>query len=57
MIEIKPDQKFNFTLTGIDLQTIAMGLGEIPHKLARPVEMKLIEQINAQTTAKSEGSG
>jgi len=53
MIEIKPTDEFTVKLTGEDLQAISLGLGEIAHKLAAPVETKLAQQIRDAQAAKT----
>jgi hypothetical protein len=45
MITIDAKDVFELTLTGQDLQAVVAGLGELPHKLAQPVEAKILEQI------------
>lgn len=47
-ISIVAEHKYSFRLTGQDLAAIMLGLEEIQHKLAKPVELKLMEQLEKQ---------
>jgi hypothetical protein len=49
MITIQPDDEFTLKVTGADLQAIMAGLGEIPHKIATPLEGKILKQLEEQT--------
>lgn len=42
------EHKYTFRLTGRDIAAIILGLEEIQHKLAKPVELKIMEQLEKQ---------
>lgn len=48
MITIQAEQTYTLKLTGLDLQALMAGLGEIPHKVAAPVEAKIGKQLEEQ---------
>lgn len=47
-IDIRNDEMLTLRITGADLQVLVTGLGELPHKLAAPVEAKLVQQVTEQ---------
>jgi len=48
MITIQPTDEFDVKLTGDDLRILLAGLGELPHKVAAPLENKLQQQVELQ---------
>jgi hypothetical protein len=48
MIEVKPEDKFMLAVTGLELQVLVTGLGELPHKIAGPVEGAILKQVEEQ---------
>lgn len=57
MIQVSPEDEFTFVLNGKDLQILIAGLGELPHKIAQPLEMKLGEQIHRQRPQPAQAQG
>lgn len=54
MITIDAKDVFELILTGQDLQAVVAGLGELAHKVAQPVEAKIMEQLRAQQSGEVE---
>lgn len=45
MVTIQADQTYTLKLTGLEIQALIAGLGEIPHRVAAPVEANISKQL------------
>lgn len=52
-IPVSASDEFNIVLTGAHLAAIIAGLGELPHKIADPLEAHLASEVQRALAAKA----